>query len=102
MLLIASNKVKLKLKKKHDVLFTEVEEAFNNFTGYSLEDKRAEHRTKPPTLWCLSETYDGRLLKIVYIYDQKDNIAYLRTAYEPDENEVDLWNEELNWNRPKN
>ncbi len=93
MLLIASKAVKEKIITIHDVNFLEAEEAFNNFIGYSLEDDRVQHKTKPPTVWCLSETYDGRLLKLVFIPYVDKQVAILRTAYEPDDFEVDLWNE---------
>jgi hypothetical protein len=93
MLLIASDAVKEKILNEHGVDFLEAEEAFNNFAGYPLFDTRVKHKTKPLTVWCLSETYDGRLLKIVYIEHTDKDLAILRTAYEPDDDEVDLWNE---------
>ena len=51
--------------------------------------------TKPETVWFLSETYDGRLLKLVYIPYPEKQLAVLRTTYEPEDNEVDIWNENL-------
>ena len=93
MILIASEDIKSKIIQQHGVSLVEVEEAFNNFAGYPLVDKRAKHRSKPTTVWCLSETYEGRLLKIVFIPFPDKQIAVLRTAYEPDELEVELWNE---------
>lgn len=92
-MLIASEAIIGKIQSKHGVDFLEAEEAFNNFVGYPLEDTREEHKSKPPTLWCLSETYEGRLLKLVYIQYDDQQLAVLRTAYEPDDNEVELWNE---------
>lgn len=79
--------VECKLLEKHDVSFLKAEEAFNNFSGFPLEDTREKHRSKPPTVWCLFETYDGRLLKIVYIPYSDKNLSVLRTAYEPDDME---------------
>ena len=93
MQIIASEAIQEKISKIHGIDFLEVEEAFNNFSGYPLEDKRAQHKTKPPTLWCLSETYDDRLLKLVFIIYEDKELAVLRTAYEPDDYEVDIWNE---------
>ena len=93
MLLIATEKIKSKIQAEHNVSFLEAEEAFNNFAGYPLIDKRVRHKSKPVTVWCLSETYDGRLLKLVFIPFVERNIAVLRTAYEPDDFEVELWNE---------
>jgi len=92
-LLIASQTVIEKLNSLHDLTFLEVEEAFNNFVGYPLVDDRSKHKSKPQTVWCLSETYDGRLLKLVFIPYPDKQISVLRTAYEPDDWEVVLWNE---------
>lgn len=92
MQLIASKAVQEKIYSYHDVEMLEAEEAFNSFAGYPLQDSRARHKTKPETMWFLAETYDGRLLKIVYIPHPEQHIAVLRTAYEPDDDEVDLWN----------
>lgn len=93
MLLIASEKVQRKILEEHGVSFLEAEEAFNNFGGYPVIDKRVKHKSKPTTMWCLSETYDGRLLKLVFIPFVEQQLAVLRTAYEPDDLEVELWNE---------
>ena len=93
--LVASEVVIDKILSIHQVEFIEAEEAFNSFNGFPLEDKRAIHRSKPSTLWCLSETYDGRLLKLVFVPFIEENIAVLRTAYEPDDVEIALWNENL-------
>jgi hypothetical protein len=93
MQLFASNGVKEKIIGTHGVSFLEAEEAFNNFSGFPLKDIRAAHRSKPTTVWCLAETYDGRLLKLVFVPFPEAGYAILRTAYEPDDVEIDLWNE---------
>ena len=93
MQLFASDAVKDKLLLTHNVTFLEAEEAFNNFSGFPLKDLRAMHRSKPTTLWCLAETYDGRLLKLVFVPFPENGFAILRTGYEPDDTEIDLWNE---------
>lgn len=93
MQLFASDEVKEKIEVTHGVTFLEAEEAFNNFSGFPLKDMRARHRSRPTTLWILSETYDGRLLKVVFVPFSDDGYAVLRTAYEPDDTEIDLWNE---------
>lgn len=93
MQLFASDAVKEKIISVHGVTFLEAEEAFNNFAGFPLQDNRAIHSSKPKTLWCLSETYDGRLLKLVFVPFPEDDVAILRTAYEPDDVEIELWNE---------
>ena len=76
-LLIASDEIKYKLKAKHDVDFMEVEEAFSNFAGFMMIDDRAQHKTRPSTVWFLSETYDGRLLKVVMIPYEEKQLAVL-------------------------
>lgn len=91
--LIASKMVATKIFSEHGVTLIEAEEAFNNFIGYPLVDNRTKNRTKPATVWCLSETYDGRVLKLVFIPYAQEKLAILRTAYEPDDVETALWNE---------
>lgn len=87
--LVFSNAVEEKLKNKFNpVSIVEVEEALSIFDGKLIEDKRLKNKTIPPTFWFLSETYSGRLLKIVIKLDKKNAVAYLRTAYDPDESEV--------------
>ena len=67
MLLVATDSVKEKILVEHRVEFLEADESFNNFVGHMLEGRRSKHRTKPITVWCLSETCNGRLLKLVFI-----------------------------------
>ncbi len=87
--LVVAKEVEEKLKNKfHSVSIIEVEEALSCFEGKLIEDDRAKNQTIPPTYWFLSETFEGRLLKIVIKLDKSKGIAYLRTAYEPDEKEV--------------
>lgn len=88
----ASNFVREKIDLEHGVSFLEAEEAFNNFSGRFLIDDREKNFAGAGrrTLWCLSQTYDGRILKLVIIPDNDSCI--LRTAYEPNQYEVDLWN----------
>ena len=78
-----------KLKNKFNpVSIVEVEEAIHKFSGKMILDDRPKNRTTPPTYWFLSETFDGRLLKIVIKFNKKRALAYLRTAYDPDEKEI--------------
>ena len=90
----ASNFVRKKVGMEHGVSFLEVEEAFNNFSGHFLIDDRERNFAGAgrKTLWCLSQTYEGRLLKLVIIPDYGRDRCVLRTAYEPSHYEVDLWN----------
>ena len=89
--LYASKAVINKIEEIHSVTFIEAEEAFFNFKGKMLEEDRRQHRTKPPTYWFLSETFDERLLKIVVKIDRENNIAFLRTAYEPSQEEINFY-----------
>ena len=80
-----------KIKEKHDVDPNEIDECFANRTGNFLEDTREQHRTRPPSQWFLSETDQGRLLKIVFIEEQSHGEIHIKTAYQPDENEVRIY-----------
>lgn len=79
--LIISPKVLEKLKGKHGIVRKEVEQCFHNRSGKLLIDDRALRKTNPPTLWFLSKTNKGRLLKIVYI--QIGNKVHLKSAFDP-------------------
>lgn len=91
MQLIASDIVKEKIKFIHSVDFIEVEEAFFNFKGPMLIDDREIHKSKPNTVWFISETFDGRVLKLVIIPYIEDGLAVLRTAYEPSREEKEIY-----------
>jgi len=84
-----SDAVSKKLKDKHQVDRREVEQCFVNRMGRLLEDKRARHKTNPPTLWFLAKTNKGRVLKIVYI--QTGVVIDLRSAFEPNAAELALF-----------
>jgi len=78
-----------KLKDKHGVDRREVEDCFWNRLGRLLEDKRARHKTNPPTLWFLSKTHQGRILKVVYI--QNGPTIDLKSAFEPNTEELAIY-----------
>lgn len=78
-----------KLKVSHKVLRDEVAQCFANRSKGLLIDNRVSNATNPPTLWFLAPTNKGRILKIVYI--QRDQIIHLRTAYEPNEDEIRIY-----------
>jgi hypothetical protein len=84
-----SQAVSKKLRDKHGVTRREVEQCFLNRTGRLLVDDRALTRTNPPTLWFLAPTNHGRLLKIVYIHI--GGRVELKTAYEPNDTELDIY-----------
>jgi len=85
-----SKRIAEKLNKKHKVTISEVWECFLNRTQGLLGDTRLDHRTEPPTLWFIAETDDERLLKIVFI-ELTDGTYEIKTAYEPNNNEVTIY-----------
>lgn len=78
-----------KLKDKHAIERSEVEQCFANRYGKLLIDNREQHKTNPPTLWFLAKTNKGRLLKVMYI--QKGIEVHLRSTYEPNADEVGIY-----------
>jgi len=84
-----SDSVLLKLTKKHNVSVGEVIECFANRRGPSLTDTRVDHRTDPPTRWFIAETDMGRKLKVVYMV--VDNSFEVKTAYPPNQVELDIY-----------
>lgn len=87
--LVVSDAVKNKLQKKHQVTIREVEHCFANREGRLLFDNRALTKTNPPTLWFIALTNQNRKLKISYI--QKGDQVILKTAYEPNDAELAIY-----------
>ena len=87
--LVVSPSIESKLHKKHQVSIKEVEQCFFNREGRLLFDTRAKTKTIPPTLWFIALTNKNRTLKIVYI--QKGQQLILKTAYEPNDVELALY-----------
>jgi hypothetical protein len=86
---ISSNTLE-KLFYKHRVSANEVWECFLNRSKGLLEDTRLEHLTEAPTLWFIAETNKKRLLKVVFM--ELDNEFYeIKTTYEPNQNEVNIY-----------
>ena len=84
-----SEAVAKKIQDKHQVERWEVEQCFVNRIGKLLEDRRARHKSNPPTLWFLAKTNTGRVLKIVYI--QTGVLIDLRSAFEPNADELGIY-----------
>lgn len=90
MAIIISSKIAEKLKSKHSVTEEEVDQCFSNRDGVFLTDTREDHRSDPPTLWFIAETDYGRLLKVAFV--SRDGNIFLRTAYQPNAEEVRIYN----------
>ncbi len=73
------------------VTVEEIEEAFFNWEGFWVLDDREDHKSVPPTYWFISETCDGRLLKVVIKPVPNTDVAYVRTAYDADEEEIIIY-----------
>ena len=91
--LIISEKTRVKLTGKHNVTERELEQCFENIEGPLLIDSREDHKSNPPTLWFISRTNKNRLLKVAYI--QRGSSVCLRTCYEPNEAEMQIYSSHL-------
>lgn len=91
--LIISEKILAKLTNRHKVTEREVEQCFENIDGPLLIDSREDHKSDPPTLWFISRTNKNRLLKVAYI--QRGASIYLRTCYEPNDAEMQIYSSHL-------
>ena len=83
-------KILEKIHDKHQVTLLEIEECFTNREKKFLFDRRVDHQTKPPTRWFISETDQGRLLKIIFI-KLFNGMFEIKTAFEPNKTEVDIY-----------
>ena len=61
------------------------------FLTFIFVDDREKNKTNPPTVWFIGATFEGRLLKVVIIPYPKKGIAILRTAYEPSDLELEIY-----------
>ena len=89
MALKCSQNVVQKLRLKHGVSLDEIQQCFANRSGGLLEDIREEHKTEPPTQWFIAESDYGRVLKVVFV--AKDGDIIIKTAYEANENEINIY-----------
>ncbi len=87
--LVISPKIREKLDSKHGVKEDEIVECFLNHGGNYLIDTREEHRTIPPTLWFIGETYKGRKLKVIFVH--KDGYIYIKSAYTANKKSIDIY-----------
>ena len=89
MALDVSPAVRLKLRIRQGVDIAEVEQCIRNRRSGLLLDSRQRHRTVPPTLWFISTTDAGRLLKVVVV--AHDRGYTLKTAFEPNADEIRVY-----------
>lgn len=88
--------VEAKLKDKDPpVTVLEIEEAFFSLEGGLIIDTRKTNRTVPPTVWFISETAEGRILKVVGIFHRDLKAFAVKTAYDPDQEEINLYEEDI-------
>lgn len=86
---VISAKVRDKLLEKHGVTKDEVIECFANRSGNFLIDTREDHQTDPPSRWFISETCNGKRLKIVFVKENHD--IFIKTAYSPNTKEERIY-----------
>ncbi|GMR15305.1 MAG: hypothetical protein BMS9Abin30_0930 [Gammaproteobacteria bacterium] len=82
--------IKKKILAKHGVTEKEVKECFANRDRFALRDEREDHQTDPPSCWIIAETNHLRELKVVFVV--KDGVPAVKTAYEPNPEEVRIYN----------
>jgi hypothetical protein len=87
--LVISLSVQTKLALKHKVTEREIFQCFENKCGINLVDNREDHKTDPCTLWFISETNQGRLLKIAFMV--VDGNFEIKTAFEPNDIEIRIY-----------
>lgn len=81
-----------KLKSKEPTVEPwEVEDAFSRWEGKTVIDDRENNRTNPPTVWFISDTSEGRVLKVVGIFLINKKEFVVKTAYDPDDWEVKFY-----------
>ena len=86
-----SDGIREKLKVKHGITEEQVQSCFlNRERGYLIDD-REDHKTDPPTLWFISEDDTGMLIKVCFIYFPQDQTFDIKTAYYPNETEIEIY-----------
>ena len=80
-----------KLTNKHGVSANEVEQTFLNRSGSLAKEVRPRNQGDEVRLWFISTTDMGRELKVVFFIDADENAPVIVTAYEPNDDEVKLY-----------
>ena len=93
LIFVFSKNILSKLETKHGQITQEdVKECFDNNDDRVLEDTREKNKTLPPTQWFISENNNGRRIKVCFIYRENVNKIYIKTAYEPNNEEIRIFN----------
>ncbi len=80
-----------KLRDKHGVSVDDVEQTFLNRDGLLAKEERAKNQGDEDRYWFISTTDLGRELKVVFFIDVNENAPVVITAYEPNDDEVKLY-----------
>jgi uncharacterized DUF497 family protein len=80
-----------KLRIKHGVSADEAEQAFLNRSGLLAKEVRLHNQGDEDRFWFIATTDVGRELKVVFFIDADENIPVVITAYEPNDEEVKLY-----------
>lgn len=71
----------------------DIEEALFWLDAPPIEDRRAVHRTDPPTVWFVAPTAEDRLLFVAGIWDEENNAFIIRTARDASDEDMRRWND---------
>ena len=86
-----TDKVREKLRDKHQVEVHEVHEAFSRrVRGKFLLETRLEHATHL-SYWFISNTNANRTLKLIFIPYAQEDLIVIKSAYEPNAEEFNQW-----------
>ena len=75
-----------------EISLLDVEEALFALEAAPIEERRANHRTKPPTVWFVSPTSAEKVLFVAGIWDEDAEIFTVRTAREAADEDIARWN----------
>lgn len=88
--LVISKKIEEKLRTKHNIDLTEVEECFYNRVKDTLIDNREHHKTKPPSEWFIAKTDKERLLKVIFVLESGK--IFIKSCFDADKVSIRIYN----------
>ena len=74
-----------------DITVVDIEESLFLLEATPIVETRIQHKTKPPTVWFVSSTFDDRLLFIAGIFDSENEAFIVKTARDADEKDLARW-----------